>query len=144
MQGAARKSCAFAANVHSIACLRKKRRGAMAREKPEVVLVGPEKPVIVEGLKEAVILHRLPAREQRAAFLANAGARVRGLAVAATSERIDGAFMAQFPRLEIIASFGVGYDHIDAKWAGAHGIIVTNTPDVLTEEVADTALGLLL
>jgi lactate dehydrogenase-like 2-hydroxyacid dehydrogenase len=47
------------------------------------------------------------------------------------------------PKLEIVSSFGVGYDHVDAKWAGAHGIIVTNTPDVLTEEVADTALGLL-
>ena len=43
-----------------------------------------------------------------------------------------------------MSSFGVGYDHIDAKWAGEHGIIVTNTPDVLNEEVADTALGLLL
>src|ERR1041384_1399675 len=36
------------------------------------------------------------------------------------------------------------YDHIDAKWAGEHGIVVTNTPEVLNEEVADTALGLLL
>jgi len=52
--------------------------------------------------------------------------------------------MSRFPQLEIIASFGVGYDHVDAAWAGAHGITVTNTPDVLTEEVADTALGLLL
>ena len=52
--------------------------------------------------------------------------------------------MARFPRLEIVSSFGVGYDHVDAKWAGEHGIVVTNTPDVLNEEVADTALGLLL
>jgi lactate dehydrogenase-like 2-hydroxyacid dehydrogenase len=44
----------------------------------------------------------------------------------------------------MVSSFGVGYDNIDARWAGAHGIVVTNTPDVLTEEVADTALGLLL
>jgi lactate dehydrogenase-like 2-hydroxyacid dehydrogenase len=48
------------------------------------------------------------------------------------------------PRLEIVSSFGVGYDHIDAQWARAHGITVTNTPDVLTEEVADTTIGLLL
>ncbi len=52
--------------------------------------------------------------------------------------------MQRFPKLEIVSSFGVGYDHVDAKWAGAHGILVTNTPDVLNEEVADTALGLLL
>ena len=115
----------------------------MAGEKPEVVLVGPAKPVIVEGLN-AVILHPLPQPKDRAAFLAGPGARARGMAVTATSERIDGAFMAQFPKLEIISSFGVGYDHIDATWAGAHGIVVTNTPEVLNEEVADTALGLLL
>src|SRR6266576_2311968 len=70
--------------------------------------------------------------------------RVRAMAVAATEERVDGPFMTRFPRLEIVSSFGVGYDHVDAAWAGAHGITVTNTPDVLTEEVADTALGLLL
>jgi lactate dehydrogenase-like 2-hydroxyacid dehydrogenase len=52
--------------------------------------------------------------------------------------------MSRFPNLKIVASFGVGYDHIDARWAGDHGIVVTNTPDVLNEEVADTALGLLL
>jgi lactate dehydrogenase-like 2-hydroxyacid dehydrogenase len=52
--------------------------------------------------------------------------------------------MSRFPKLEIVSSFGVGYDHVDAKWAADHGIVVTNTPDVLNEEVADTALGLLL
>ena len=52
--------------------------------------------------------------------------------------------MKQFPKLEQVSSFGVGYDHIDAKWAGTHGIVVTNTPEVLNEEVADTAIGLLL
>ena len=53
--------------------------------------------------------------------------------------------MARLPNLDIIASFGVGYDHIDAHAAAARrGIVVTNTPDVLTEEVADTAIGLLL
>ena len=58
--------------------------------------------------------------------------------------RVDGPYMAQFPQLKIVANFGVGYDTVDAKWAGAHRIIVSNTPDVLTEEVADTTLGLIL
>ena len=57
---------------------------------------------------------------------------------------VDGNFMSKFPKLELVSTFGVGYDHVDAKWAGAHGITVTNTPGVLNEEVADTALGLLL
>jgi len=43
-----------------------------------------------------------------------------------------------------VASFGVGYDHVDANYAREHNIVVTNTPDVLTEEVADIAMGLLI
>lgn len=62
----------------------------------------------------------------------------------AAMTRISAEFIDAFPKLEIIANFGVGYDAVDAKHAGAKGIMVTNTPDVLTEEVADTALGLLL
>ncbi len=73
-----------------------------------------------------------------------AHANLRAIACSATTELIPGSFMARFPKLQIVASFGVGYDHMDVKYAAAHGIIVTNTPDVLTEEVADTALGLLL
>ena len=53
-------------------------------------------------------------------------------------------FIDAFPNLEIIAHFGVGYDMVDADHAGKKGIAVTHTPDVLTDEVADTALGLLI
>src|SRR5947209_8780813 len=116
----------------------------MAEEKADVLLIGPPKPVIVNGLSGAFNLVKFPDAKDRDKFFAEAAPRVRGMAVAATEERVDGAFMRRFPRLEIVASFGVGYDHVDAAWAGAHGIMVTNTPDVLTEEVADTALGLLL
>src|SRR6266478_5720111 len=116
----------------------------MAAEKTDVLLIGPPKPVIVNGLSGAFNLVKFPDAKDRDKFFAESAPRVRGMAVAATEERVDGAFMTRFPRLEIVSSFGVGYDHVDARWAGAHGITVTNTPDVLTEEVADTALGLLL
>src|SRR5262245_34490866 len=116
----------------------------MVAEKTDVLLIGPPKPVIVNGLAGAFNIVKLPDAKERDKFFAESGPRVRGRAVAATEERVDGPFMTRFPRLEIISSFGVGYDHVDATWAGAHGITVTNTPDVLTEEVADTALGLLL
>ncbi|HET7411535.1 MAG TPA: 2-hydroxyacid dehydrogenase, partial [Pararhizobium sp.] len=56
----------------------------------------------------------------------------------------DAAFIDALPNLEIIASFGVGYDAVDAKHAASRGIVVTNTPDVLSDEVADTTIGLLL
>jgi lactate dehydrogenase-like 2-hydroxyacid dehydrogenase len=115
----------------------------MTAEKIDVLLIGPPKPVITGGLKPFNVL-QLPDGKAREEFLSKSAPGVPAMAVAATSERIDGPFMSRFPRLEIIASFGVGYDHVDAAWAGAHGITVTNTPDVLTEEVADTALGLLL
>jgi lactate dehydrogenase-like 2-hydroxyacid dehydrogenase len=112
-------------------------------EKTDILLIGPARPVIAKGLMPAFNVHQLP-RDGRDEFFSKDAPKVRCIAVAATSERLDGAFMARFPRLEIISSFGVGYDHVDAAWAGAHGITVTNTPDVLNEEVADTALGLLL
>lgn len=66
---------------------------------------------------------------------------VRGIACAT---RIDAAFIDALPQLEIISSFGVGYDSVDAGHAASRGIIVTNTPDVLSDEVADTTIGLLL
>ena len=116
----------------------------MAAEKIDVLLIGPEKPVIAKGLNSTFNVVKLPDANAREQFFSDQAPRIRGMAVAATSERIDGPFMSRFARLEIVSSFGVGYDHIDAAWAGGHGITVTNTPDVLTEEVADTALGLLL
>ncbi len=66
---------------------------------------------------------------------------VKAVAVAG---RLPGALMDVLPQLEIIANFGVGYDGVEVAHAAAKGIAVSNTPDVLTEEVADTAVGLLL
>ena len=116
----------------------------MTGEKPDVLLIGNKKPVMMAGLEGKVTLHCLIDAKDKDAFLKSVADRVRAIVVAYTNERIDGAFMQRFPKLEQISSFGVGYDHIDAKWAGEHGIVVTHTPDVLNEEVADTALGLLL
>jgi lactate dehydrogenase-like 2-hydroxyacid dehydrogenase len=115
----------------------------MAAERVEVLLVGPPKPTIVNGLA-AFALHRLGEAKDRDALLKEVGGRVRAIASSVTSEPIGGELMEELPRLEIVSTFGVGYDHIDVQWAAAHGITVTNTPQVLTEEVADTALGLLL
>jgi len=113
-------------------------------DKPDVLLVGHKKPVIMAGLEPNVTLHKLIDATDKDAFLGSLSDRIRAIAVCYTNERIDAAFMRRFPKLEQVSSFGVGYDHIDAKWAGEHGIIVTHTPEVLNEEVADTALGLLL
>ncbi|MBF0277747.1 MAG: 2-hydroxyacid dehydrogenase [SAR324 cluster bacterium] len=58
--------------------------------------------------------------------------------------RINGEFMDTLPRLKIIANFGVGYDTIDVQAASERGIAVTNTPGVLTDDVADLAIGLMI
>jgi lactate dehydrogenase-like 2-hydroxyacid dehydrogenase len=115
----------------------------MADEKPEILLIGPPKPTIVNGLAPFTV-HRLGDAQDRDAFLAGIAPRVRAIASSVTSEKIDAGLMAKLPRLEILATFGVGYDHVDVAWAAEHAVTVTNTPQVLTEEVADTALGLLL
>lgn len=85
-------------------------------------------------------LVRLPAADP-ALVTPELGSQVRGMAAMTP---VGAAFMDALPKLEIVANFGVGYDGVDAKHAGARGVMVTNTPDVLTEEVADTALGLLI
>jgi lactate dehydrogenase-like 2-hydroxyacid dehydrogenase len=116
----------------------------MAGEKADVVMFGP-KPIIEEALvKGGLQLHKAFAAPDKEAFISEIAPKVRAIAAVAGHGPVDGALMGRFPKLEIVSSFGVGYDHIDAKWAGERGIIVTNTPDVLNEEVADTALGLLL
>jgi lactate dehydrogenase-like 2-hydroxyacid dehydrogenase len=116
----------------------------MAGEKPDVLLVGARKPVLINGLEPKITLHDYLGAKDREAFVKSVGDKIRAIAIAYTANKVDAAFLSKFPKLEQISSFGVGYDHIDAKWAGEHGIIVTNTPEVLNEEVADTALGLLL
>lgn len=116
----------------------------MAGAAADVVMFAP-KPIIEESLsKGGFTLHKVWAAPDHDAFIGKIAPGVRAIAAAGGHGRIDGAFMSRFPKLEIVSSFGVGYDHIDAKWAAEHGIMVTNTPDVLNEEVADTALGLLL
>ena len=113
-------------------------------KKADVVLIGVPKKLIVDRLSELFTLHVMAHAANADALLTAIGPRVRAAAVTGAPDALMGPTMARLPQLEIVASFGVGYDNIDTKYAAEHGIVVTNTPDVLTEEVADTALGLLL
>ncbi|MBD8905883.1 NAD(P)-dependent oxidoreductase [Methylorubrum zatmanii] len=112
-------------------------------ETPEILLIRQTRPDVAGRLSERFRLHRLEEAPDRDAFLGAAGPRIRGLAVGAMCP-IDARLFDRLPRLEIVASFGVGYDSIDVAEAHRRGIVVTNTPDVLSDEVADLALGLLL
>jgi lactate dehydrogenase-like 2-hydroxyacid dehydrogenase len=110
----------------------------------DVLLTAPMMPLIMDGVAAAFTAHRPWEAKDRDAFLREIGPRIRGIAAGGGHAKIDGKFMDLFPKLEIISNFGVGYDNIDAAEAGRRKVVVTNTPDVLTDEVADLALGLLL
>jgi glyoxylate reductase len=60
------------------------------------------------------------------------------------TDRVDDEVLDAAPNLKIIANIGVGYDNIDAAAARRRGVIVTNTPDVLTDAVAELTWGLIL
>jgi glyoxylate reductase len=65
--------------------------------------------------------------------------------VPTVTDRIDAALIGQLPaRLRLIANFGVGVDHVDLSAASARGIVVTNTPGVLTDDTADMTMALLV
>ena len=112
-------------------------------EKIDLLIYGPSKPLVNDGFSDRFVLHKVEQAADLERLAPAFALRIRGVAVTGLVPA-NGASLARFPKLEIISSFGVGYDHIDVAYARDHGIVVTNTPDVLTEEVADTALGLLI
>jgi lactate dehydrogenase-like 2-hydroxyacid dehydrogenase len=105
--------------------------------------------ILVPGRMSKRVLDRLPDRFEPvlvsaadpSLVTADMASSVVGIAA---QGKIPADFMDALPNLEIVANFGVGYDGVDAAHAATRGIVVTNTPDVLTEEVADTAIGLLI
>lgn len=109
-----------------------------------VATTGPLMRRVTEGLGQHFTLLPFPGPEGLDAFLAEHGPRIRGLATGGGHRPVDGALLDRLPNLQLVANFGVGYDTVDAAEANRRGVIVTNTPDVLTEEVADLALGLIL
>ncbi|MGQ3355436.1 MAG: 2-hydroxyacid dehydrogenase [Phreatobacter sp.] len=111
--------------------------------KPDLLMTGPMMQTIQDQLAQRFTVHKLWESADKEGFLRQLAPSVVAFA-SGSHVACDPALMGRFPGLKIVSSFGVGYDHVDAAWAGQNGIVVTNTPDVLNEEVADTALGLLL
>lgn len=110
--------------------------------KPTVLAPAALPALITEQLGTRYELVELAEADDAAAVLAECAGRVR--AIVTQGAVVDRAYMEALPNLQIVANFGVGYDKVDARAAAELGVIVTNTPDVLNEEVADTTLGLLL
>lgn len=111
--------------------------------KPEIILTARGHAGTMATLQSEFEAHLLSDAADRDAFLKQHAASVRGLATFGPMP-VDGKLMDALPKLEIISNFGVGVDAINLDDAKQRGIIVTNTPDVLNECVADTALALVL
>ena len=113
--------------------------------KPALLQTGPMMPLIERQLNELFEVHKTATPAGLDDALSKASSRIEAICTGGhTGVKTDAALIARLPKLKVISNFGVGYDSIDAATAAKRGIIVTNTPDVLNEEVADTALGLLL
>jgi hydroxypyruvate reductase len=111
--------------------------------KPEIILTAKGHAGTMATLQSEFTAHNLFEAQNKNAFFEKCAARVRGLATFGPLP-VDGKLMDALPKLEIIANFGVGVDAINLADAKQRNIIVTNTPDVLNECVADTALALIL
>ena len=111
--------------------------------KPEIIITAKGHAGTMATLQSEFNTHLLADAPDRAAFLKQHSPAVRGLATFGPMA-VDGKLMDALPRLEIISNFGVGVDAINLDDAKKRKIIVTNTPDVLNECVADTALALVM
>lgn len=111
--------------------------------KQPLLITGPMYPPTLAELEQTYDARRLWTAPDRDALIAAVAGKVTAVA-SSNSGGIDAATIARLPKLRVIAHFGVGYDTVDVDAARARGIAVTNTPDVLTEEVADLAMALLL
>jgi lactate dehydrogenase-like 2-hydroxyacid dehydrogenase len=111
--------------------------------KPDLLITGPMYPPTLAELEQTYTAHRYWTAPDKDALLASLADKVTAVA-SSNSGGINGAMIAKLPKLKVISHFGVGYDTVDVDAARARKIPVTNTPDVLTEEVADLAIALLL
>jgi lactate dehydrogenase-like 2-hydroxyacid dehydrogenase len=110
----------------------------------DILMTKPMLPSITEALDAHFTLHRLWEAPDPVAYLREVGPRIRGLATGASHGRTEVASLDRLPNLEIIATYGVGYDNVEVSEAARRGIMVTNTPEVLNDEVADLTIGLLI
>jgi glyoxylate reductase len=117
----------------------------MALRKPKVIVTRKLPDAVETRMRELFDTElNLSDNPMEVETLAAAMARADVLACTIT-DRLDAELIARAgPQLKLIANFGVGVDHIDVAAANARGIIVTNTPGVLTEDTADLTMGLIM
>jgi len=111
--------------------------------KPEVLQVGPYPEWDQKPLDQAFLVHRYFAAEDKPTFLAKVGPGVRAIATRGELGA-SRAMIEACPKLELISVYGVGFDAVDLAAARERAVRVTNTPDVLTNDVADLGVAMML
>ena len=111
-------------------------------KKPHVLLMDKVHQSLIERLAQAYNLHSI-SPDQGADSLGEVAPRIQAI-VANGETRVSTEFLSKFPSARILAVWGVGYDGVDVAAADALGISVVHTPGVLTDDVADLAMGLML
>jgi len=113
------------------------------KERPDVLQLGAYAPSDEAALAEVVMLHRHFETDDQEAWLSENGHKIKAIAtrgdLAVPKSLIDA-----LPNVELVAVYGVGYDGVDLAACAERGIQVSNTPDVLTDDVADVAIGMML
>lgn len=112
--------------------------------KQKVIFLGPLMPQLEERAKQQYDVAGLSKSGDLPAFLKEHGPGARALITSGNHPRLTAEVLELLPDLEIAAQFGVGYDNIDAAATTKRNVIVTHTPNVQTDEVADMAVGLLI
>jgi lactate dehydrogenase-like 2-hydroxyacid dehydrogenase len=111
-------------------------------QRPDVLAVARLSPLLVPQLQAAFRYHDRIHETDPSSF-EKIAPRIRAIAASGES-KVGAALMSRLPALEIVSVMGVGYDGIDVEAAKARGVVVTHTPDVLNDDVADLAIGLML
>ncbi len=110
--------------------------------RPEILTVAKLPPFLAQPLNEHFVVHERLHETDPVAFDVVAS-RIRGI-VGGGESKVTAELIARCPALEIVSVMGVGYDGVDVAAARAHGVVVTHTPNVLNDDVADLAMGVML
>ncbi|MEY8099362.1 2-hydroxyacid dehydrogenase [Falsihalocynthiibacter sp. S25ZX9] len=111
--------------------------------KPDILQVGYYPDWDQEPLDEAFNMHKYFEADDKATFLAKVGPSIKGIATRGELGTTQ-AMLDACPNLQVVSVYGVGYDAVDVAACTARGIHVTNTPDVLTSDVADLGVAMML
>jgi lactate dehydrogenase-like 2-hydroxyacid dehydrogenase len=109
--------------------------------KPDILVVVPSRPAQMKMLEQTYTLHRHDKADDPDSLLAEVGSKIRGV-VTMGSKGFSTDMLDRLPNLEIVAVGSVGYDSIDVEGCHERSVPITNTPDVLTNDVADLAMAL--